>query len=71
MKNYSALHVHSHYSLMDGLSKPLQIADRCKEVGITSCAITDHGSISGAVQFFSAMKKQGIKPILGLSLIHI
>ena len=68
MKNYSALHVHSHYSLMDGLSKPLQIADRCKEVGITSCAITDHGSISGAVQFFSAMKKQGIKPILGCEI---
>ena len=68
MKNYSALHVHSHYSLMDGLSKPLQIADRCKEVGITSCAITDHGSISGAVQFFSAMKNQGIKPILGCEI---
>lgn len=53
---------------MDGLSKPEQIANRCNEVGIKSCAITDHGSISGAVQFFQAMKNNGIKPILGCEL---
>ena len=68
MKTYIPLHVHSHYSLMDGLSKPHQIADRCNEIGVKSCAITDHGSISGSVQFFQALKKQNIKPILGCEL---
>lgn len=68
MKTYSALHVHSHYSLMDGLSKPQQIAERCAKAGIKTCAITDHGSISGAVQFFQAMKSKKIKPILGCEI---
>jgi DNA polymerase-3 subunit alpha len=65
---YIPLHVHSHYSLLDGLSKPDQIADRCKELGIKSCAITDHGNICGAIQFYQKMKKAGIKPILGVEL---
>lgn len=68
MKSYSCLHTHSHYSLLDGLSKPNQIANRCSKVGIQSCALTDHGSISGAVQFYQSMKKSGIKPILGCEL---
>lgn len=68
MKNYSCLHAHSHYSLLDGLSKPNQIAARCSKTGIKSCALTDHGTISGAVQFYQSMKKSGIKPILGCEL---
>jgi DNA polymerase-3 subunit alpha len=68
MKNYTPLHVHSHYSLLDGLSKPFQIAKRCTDIGVKSCAITDHGTISGCVQFYQAMKNQGIKPILGCEL---
>ena len=68
MKKYIPLHVHSHYSLMDGLSKPAQIATRCAKIGVQSCAITDHGSISGTVQFYQALKKQKIKPILGCEL---
>jgi DNA polymerase-3 subunit alpha len=56
------------YSLLDGLSKPDQIIQRCKEIGATSCAITDHGSIAGAVKFFQTAKKNGIKPILGCEL---
>ena len=66
--NYIPLHVHSMFSLLDGLSKPDQIAERCKEIGATSCALTDHGNIAGAVKFYSAMKKAGIKPILGCEL---
>lgn len=66
--NYTPLHVHSHYSLLDGLSKPKQIANRCLEIDATACALTDHGNIAGAVQFFSAMKQQNIKPILGCEL---
>lgn len=65
---YTPLHVHSHYSLLDGLSKPIQIAERCKDLGISSCAITDHGSLSGCVSFFQTMKKASIKPILGTEM---
>lgn len=62
------LHLHSHYSLLDGLSKPSQIAARCSELGYDSCALTDHGTISGAISFIKAMKSKGIKPILGCEL---
>ena len=68
MKPYTPLHVHSHYSLLDGLSKPDQIAERCSKIGVSSCAITDHGTISGAVQFHQSMKKKKIKPILGCEI---
>lgn len=62
---YSPLHCHSHFSLLDGLSKPNQMASVAAENGFKACALTDHGSISGAVSFQSAMKKVGVKPILG------
>jgi DNA polymerase-3 subunit alpha len=54
--------------LLDGLGQPEQIAARCKEIGATACALTDHGNIAGAVKFYSAMKKANIKPILGCEL---
>jgi DNA polymerase-3 subunit alpha len=66
--NYIPLHVHSTYSLLDGLSQPSTIAERCLEIGATSCAITDHGNIAGCVKFYTEMKKHGIKPILGCEL---
>lgn len=53
---------------MDGLSKPAQIAQRCSEIGVKSCALTDHGTISGAVQFYQKMTSIGVKPILGCEL---
>ena len=68
MNTYIPLHVHSHYSLLDGLSKPIDIANRCSEIGAKSCALTDHGSISGIVQFYQSMKSKNIKPILGCEL---
>ena len=68
MKKYIPLHVHSHYSLLDGLSKPSQIADRCQNIGVGSCALTDHGNIAGAIRFHTTMTKAGIKPILGCEL---
>lgn len=68
MKKYTPLHVHSMYSLLDGLSKPTQIADRCEEIGAKSCALTDHGNIAGAIKFYTQMKSKGIKPILGCEL---
>ena len=63
--SWTPLHLHTHYSLLDGLSKPSQVAERCSNLGYTSCALTDHGTISGAVAFTQAMKKKNIKPILG------
>jgi DNA polymerase-3 subunit alpha len=59
------LHTHSHFSLLDGLSKPEQIADRIKELGLEGCALTDHGSIAGCPAFLKAMTKKGLKAILG------
>ena len=58
MANWCPLHVHSHFSLLDGLSKPYQIADRCVELGYSACALTDHGTISGAIDFVSEVKKK-------------
>ena len=66
--NYIPLHCHSMFSLLDGLSKPEQIAERCKEINAEACALTDHGNIAGAVAFYLAMKNAGIKPILGCEL---
>lgn len=68
MKKYVPLHVHSHFSLLDGLSKPSKIAERCVDIGVSSCAITDHGTISGTIQFYQALKSKNIKPILGCEL---
>jgi DNA polymerase-3 subunit alpha len=56
------------FSLLDGLSKPSQIADRCLEINATSCALTDHGNIAGAIKFYTEMKSRGIKPILGCEI---
>jgi DNA polymerase III subunit alpha len=67
-KTYAVLHAHSHYSLLDGIAKPHQIADRCLSTGIKSCAITDHGTISGCVQFYRTLKDNKIKPILGCEI---
>jgi DNA polymerase-3 subunit alpha len=59
------LHVHSHYSLLDGLSKIDDLIARVKELGMKACALTDHGSMYGAVEFYKKAKKAGVKPILG------
>jgi len=62
------LHVHSYYSLLDGLPSPRKIAERAKEIGAPAIAITDHGSIFGIVDHFKQCKKLGIKPIGGIEL---
>lgn len=67
--SYIPLNVHSHYSLLLGLSKPEHIARRCIEIGAKSCAITDLGSISGAISFLKKMKEHSIKPLIGCKFI--
>jgi DNA polymerase-3 subunit alpha len=53
---YVPLHAHSHFSLLDGLSQPKHMAARTVEIGSGSCALTDHGTVSGVVQFHKAIK---------------
>ena len=62
---FTHLHVHSHYSLLDGLAKIDQLLDACQELKMSSIALTDHGSMYGLVEFFQKAKKRGIRPILG------
>ncbi|MDX9976049.1 MAG: PHP domain-containing protein, partial [FCB group bacterium] len=62
------LHVHSEYSVLDGASKVDELIARSKQYGMTACALTDHGSLFGAVDFYEAARKAGIKPIIGAEL---
>ncbi len=62
---FTHLHVHSHYSLLDGLPKIDPLIDRALELGMDSLAITDHGSLYGAVEFYKKAKAKGLKPIIG------
>ena len=59
------LHVHSEYSLLDGACRIDAMAEAAREMGQTALAITDHGVMYGAVAFYKAAKKAGIKPIIG------
>ena len=62
---FTHLHVHSHYSLLDGLPKIDPLIDRALELGMDSLAVTDHGSLYGAVEFYKKAKAKGLKPIIG------
>ena len=62
---FTHLHVHTEYSLLDGSSKIKELVSRAKELGMDSLAITDHGVMYGVVDFYRAAKAAGIKPVLG------
>ena len=62
---FTHLHVHTQYSLLDGSAKIEPLIKRVKELGMDSIAITDHGAMYGAVEFYKAAKAEGIKPIIG------
>ena len=62
------LHLHSHYSLLDSTIRIKPLAKQLKAQGATAVALTDHGNMFGAVEFFKTMKREGIKPILGCEL---
>jgi DNA polymerase-3 subunit alpha len=66
MSDFVHLHTHSHYSLLDGLSKIDELVARAKELGMSSLALTDHGALYGAVEFYKKALQAGIKPILGV-----
>lgn len=65
MDNFVHLHVHTEYSLLDGASRIEDLIGRAKELGMPAIAITDHGCMYGAVDFYKQALKQGIKPIIG------
>ena len=62
---FTHLHVHTEYSLLDGSAKIKELVERVKELGMNSIAITDHGAMYGAIDFYKAAKETGIKPIIG------
>ena len=60
------LHVHSEFSLLDGLSRIGEMTQRVADQGMKALALTDHGSMYGVIPFYAAAKKAGIKPIIGV-----
>lgn len=62
---FAHLHVHSHYSLLDGMSKIDELLDLTKKMGLDALALTDHGVLYGAIEFYTKAKERGIKPIIG------
>ena len=65
MNSFVHLHVHSEYSLLDGAGRIKDLIRRVKEQGMTAVALTDHGSMYGAVEFYKQAQKQGVKPLIG------
>ena len=66
--SFAHLHLHTEYSLLDGASRPDELAKRVAKLGMPACAITDHGNMFGAVEFYNAMKKEKVKPIIGCEM---
>ncbi len=63
---FTHLHLHTEYSLLDGANKVDALAKKLSELGLSACAITDHGAMFGAIHFYKTLKKAGIKPLIGL-----
>ena len=66
MSNFVHLHVHSEYSLLDGLSKINKLIARVKQLEMPAVALTDHGVMHGAIEFYKEAKKQEVKPLIGM-----
>ncbi|TNB54361.1 DNA polymerase III subunit alpha [Campylobacter helveticus] len=66
MSQFTHLHLHTEYSMLDGANKLKELALTLKEQGATSVAMTDHGNMFGAIDFYQTMRAQGLKPIIGL-----
>jgi len=66
--SFTHLHLHTEYSLLDGLNKISELATRVKDLGMDAVAITDHGNMYGAMEFYEQMKKASVKPIIGVEI---
>lgn len=70
-QQFTHLHLHTEYSMLDGANKIKVLAKKIKELGMDSVAMTDHGNMFGTIDFYNTMKKEGIKPIIGMeAYIH-
>jgi DNA polymerase-3 subunit alpha len=67
-KNFVHLHVHTDYSLLDGCCRIDRLIDRATELGMSAMALTDHGNLYGAIEFYNQAKAKGIKPLIGCEL---
>jgi DNA polymerase-3 subunit alpha len=65
---FTHLHCHTEYSVLDGQCRIKEILEKCREFDMKSCAITDHGVLFGAIEFYKTAKKMGVKPIIGCEL---
>ena len=68
MQDFVHLHLHTEYSILDGATRVKSLFARCKELGQTACAITDHGNMFATLQFAENAKKNGMKAIIGCEL---
>ncbi|MEK7165301.1 MAG: PHP domain-containing protein, partial [Patescibacteria group bacterium] len=66
MADFVHLHVHSEFSLLDGLTRMEDLISTVKELGMDTVALTDHGAMHGTIKFYSQAKAAGIKPIVGV-----
>lgn len=65
---FTHLHLHTHYSLLDGLIKPSDLVEKVKSLGMDAVAITDHGNMYGVIDFYKECKNNGIEPIIGVEV---
>ena len=65
---FTHLHTHTEYSMLDGLSRLEPLVERTRELGMESLAITDHGGMYGAIDFYRLAKSEGIRPIVGCEM---
>lgn len=63
---FAHLHCHTHYSLLDGVNRIPELVKHVKASGMNSVAITDHGNLYGAIEFYNGCRKGGVKPILDM-----
>jgi len=68
--DFTHLHVHSQYSLLDGLCKDEDLVTACKAYGMDALALTDHGAMYGTIHFYNTIRNAGIKPIIGLETYY-
>ena len=66
--NFVHLHVHTQYSLLDGACRIKELVEKAKKCNMSALAITDHGNVFGAIEFYQICKKVGVKPIIGCEL---
>ncbi len=63
--SFTHLHLHTEYSLLDGACRIVPLMERLRELGMDACAVTDHGELYGAIDFYKACKSSGIHPVIG------